>query len=178
MVTGGMHPLEEGQTRRSIRVSLPIEAWKVCDDLVSSLEKQSPGLFPVTYGYLMIAGLVRFRQRVRVVESSMVALTDLMREFDDFESSSRALPLWPRTPEVKRETRNVEVSLPDDAWKIFDGVAQVWSEAMQRITVEMLLGYYMLFGLWWVKELLLQSNTPTTAVKQLLLQLKASGEIG
>jgi hypothetical protein len=70
----------------------------------------------------------------------MVALTDLMREFDDFESSSPALPLWPRIPEVNRETRNVEISLPDDTWSIFDGVAQAWSEAMQRITVEMLLG--------------------------------------
>jgi hypothetical protein len=67
MVTGGTHPLEQGQTRRSIRVSLPMEAWKACDDLVNSLEKQAPGLFPVTHGYLMIAGLVRFRQRVRAV---------------------------------------------------------------------------------------------------------------
>lgn len=176
------HPLEEGQTRRSIRISLPREAWKASDWLMESLEKLSPGITPVTYGYLIGAGVVRFRQRLRVVGSSLGTLGELMQEFDRFESSSELFPLWPRTPEVNRETRDLEISMPDDAWRIIDGVGQLWSELMQelesrRIPVEMFLGYYLLFGLWWFKELLFRLGNPVTAMKRLLLQVLASGEI-
>lgn len=172
------HPLEEGQSRRSIRISLPRETWEVGDRLVSALEEQSPGISPVVYGHWMIAGLVRFRQRVRMAGSSLAALTDLMREFDEFEASSESLRLWPRTAKITREARDVDVSLPEDTWRIFDDVSQVWRDAQQPITVEMLLGYYMLFGLRWAKELLLQSGNIVTAMKQLLLQVKESGEVG
>ena len=149
---------------------------------MESLEKLSPGITPVIYGDLMVAGVVRFRQRLRVVGSSLATLGELMQEFDRFEFSSELFTLWPRSLEVNRETRDLEVSMADDTWRIFDGVGQLWSDLIQefesqRIPVEMFLGYYLLFGLWWFKELLLRLGNPVTAMKQLLLQVMASGEI-
>jgi hypothetical protein len=39
-------------------------------------------------------------------------------------------------------------------------------------------GYFLTFGLWWFKELLLQYNEPITAMKHLLQEVMDSGEIG
>lgn len=50
MVTPKRHPLEEGQTRRAIRIFLPREAWKVSDWLVGTSEEYSPGISAVSYG--------------------------------------------------------------------------------------------------------------------------------
>lgn len=130
----------------------------------------------VIYGYVMTAGVVRFRERVRLVSSSVGALKELMQEFDRFEFSSESFRLWPRTGQVERETRSLEVSMPEDGWRIFDNIAPLWNEMIPRIGREIFLGYFMLFGLWWLKEFLLQSGNPVPALKQLLLQLQTSGE--
>ena len=111
------HPLEENQTRKPMLISISQDAWTVTDWLLNPY----PGMAPVIYGYLLIAGLVRFRQRLRVVGSSISTFQILLEEFLTSELSSSAFRLMPpRQVQVERITKEVEFSLPKDAWVFFD----------------------------------------------------------
>jgi hypothetical protein len=75
----------------------------------------------------------------------------------------------------------IEVSLPESVWFILDNVLEVWrqdEELSSSVPPEEVGGYFLTFGLWWFKELLLQYNEPITAMKHLLQEVMDSGEIG
>lgn len=125
----------------------------------------------------MIAGLVRLRQRIRVLGSSLQAFGSLLEEFERSEQSSQRFPLMPKTIQVQRIAREIEVSMPDQAWAIFDGISPLLKEFAPAMHPEIVKGAFVYFGLWWLKELLITSENHVTAMKLLLQEIAASGEI-
>lgn len=76
--------------------------------------------------------------------------------------------------------KEIGVSLPESVWFIIDNVLEVWrqnEELSSSVPHEEAGGYFLAFGLWWYKELLLQYNHPVTAMKYLLQEVMLSGEI-
>jgi hypothetical protein len=173
------HPLlEEGNIRKSIKIMVASEAWAVIDQLM----KNYPGISPVIYGYLFGAGVVRFRQTVRITGSTIQTFITLLEDFSACEHRSSVYPLLP-PPGTKGEkiVKAIEVSLPESVWFILDNVLEVWrqdEELSSSVPPEEVGGYFLTFGLWWFKELLLQYNEPITAMKHLLQEVMDSGEIG
>lgn len=76
--------------------------------------------------------------------------------------------------------KEIEVSLPENVWFILDNVLHLWrqdEELSSSVPPEEVAGYFLYFGLWWYKELLLQSNNHITAMNHLFQEIMASGEI-
>lgn len=180
-IHGGDDPiaafLEKGTTRRSIQISLPMEAWTTFDQMVAAATKRAPSTSSVVNGHVMIAGLIRFRQRLRVVGSSILTMQELLRDLDGFESASESFSLNSKSSVISWMTRDLKISLPDDTWIIFDNMAPVWNEVFPQVNAQIFLGYFLLFGLWWFQECVSESDSPQTATQRLLLQIMASGEI-
>ena len=173
--------LEKNTLRRPLQISLPIEAWSTLDQIMRSLEKQTPGSAPVHYGYFLIAGIVRFRQRYRAVGDFLKTMGALLKELDGFESASPSLPLSPEGKHVQRNERELEISMPPGPWDILDGLTVIVKDEKTReifgqLSVEAFLGYFMQFGLCWFKECIPQSGSLATTMKQLLMQIQRSGE--
>jgi hypothetical protein len=125
----------------------------------------------------MVAGHVRLRLRVRTEGSVFKAIKPLLEEFNRSEESSTFMPLLPKTGKVQHEAREISISLPTDAWTFFDNAEPVWSEAAPSTAPGIFLGWFMYFGLWWFKELWAKSGNTATALKELLQEVMASGEI-
>ena len=84
----GEHPLGKGQIRKPIKITISREAWQWIDQLMEQQEKHSPGISPVIYGYLLVAGIVRFRQTVRITGSSFETFITLLKDLTSYELSS------------------------------------------------------------------------------------------
>jgi hypothetical protein len=171
------HPLEEDQSRKTVLLNVSHEAWAVLDRLTSFYEQHSPGISPVLYGYLMVAGHVRLRQRVRIEGSAVKSIRPLLEEFHKFEESSTFLSLLPKSGKVEHEARKIEISLHNDAWAFFETTEPLWREAAPSTAPGIFLGWFMYFGLWWFKRLWAKSGNTATALKELLQEVATSGEI-
>ncbi|MDH4188534.1 MAG: hypothetical protein OEV08_16225 [Nitrospira sp.] len=173
----GTHRLEEDQSRKTVLINVSHEAWAILDQLTTFYEQHSPGISPVLYGYFMIAGHVRLRLRVRIEGSVFKAIKPLLEEFNRSEESSTFMPLLPKIGKVQREARAIEISLPNDSWTFFENAEPLWSEAAPSTAPGIFLGWFMCFGLWWFKERWAISGNTATALKELLQEVMASGEI-
>lgn len=171
------YPLEEDQSRKTVLINVSHEAWAVLDQLTKFYEQHSPGISPVLYGYLMVAGHVRLRLRVRVEGSAFKAIKPLLEEFTRLEESSTFMPLLPKTGKVQREAREIEISLHNDTWTFLEKAELLWNEAAPSTAPGIFLGWFMYFGLWWFKELWAKSGNTASALKELLQEVMASGEI-
>ena len=172
------HPLlEEGNIRKPINTIVVAEAWAVIDQIM----KNYPGISPIIYGYLFMAGIVRFRQTVRITGSTIQTFMTLLEDFSSCERRSSTSPLLPPSgSKGEKIMKEIEVSLPESAWFILDNVLDVWrqeEELSSSVPPEEVAGYFLTFGLWWFKELLLQHNNHVTAMKYLLQEVMNSGEI-
>lgn len=168
--------LKEGMTSRSLSVSLPMEAAAAFDQIRQAFTPHFPTISPVVAGYLISAGLVRFRQRLRILESSIQTMKELLQDLDEFETASIQLPLLSRTGEINRVNVLLEVSLTDSAWRIVDSLETGWNKLFPTMSAGQFRGYFMLFGLWWFKDCLGSSNNYPGALRQVLEQMMASGE--
>ena len=171
------HPLEEDQSRKTVLINVSHEAWAMLDQLTSFYEQHSPGISPVLYGYFMVAGHVRLRLRVRTEGSAFKAIKPLLEEFHRSEESSTFMPLLPKIGKVQREAREISITLPNDTWTFFENAEPLWSEAAPSTTADIFLGWFMYFGIWWFKELWAKSGNTAAALKELLQEVMASGEI-
>lgn len=95
------HPLDQGTERRQLLVALPHDQWRVLEGMMETMDELDPGGAPHRYGYLVTAGLLRFRSLTRKSGSALIAwrifLESLAKGAESDETASGAVWDSPRT---------------------------------------------------------------------------------
>lgn len=160
--------IQKAQLHRVLEISLPRDTWATFDEMVGEIMKYAPGTAPVVSGYVLLAGVRLFSDRLRGTDSSTEVIGDLLKDIDHYESSSESFSLGLKNLQ-DQQTRKLEVSMPDDCWRIFDSIVPLGNEGL---TTEIFFGYFLLFGLWLLKKCMLRLSDPITSMKEFVIKLR------
>jgi hypothetical protein len=163
--------------KRFETITLSSTAWESLENLMNYFESHQLGIGSDVFGDILTAGLVRFRHRLKILGSAVETFKALLEEFFRYEGTNRLFPLFSSTDPLEgyNETKQIEVNLPDEVWKIFDDIKPFTGRKSDDFflceTPAILLGWYMYFGLWRFKELLAEIGHPASAVAKIIEEI-------
>ena len=164
-----------------ISISLPEETWGTLDMFIdmhrrTTLELKWVEITPAIYGWILVSGLIKLRKRLRLKGSFVNTMTQLLKELDNYEHRSQKFILWPKSTNVNRLTRELDMLINENVYNIIETISMGMVELSSNLTKERAIGLFMIFGLWELKEIYLSCNDLIKSTKVLLENNLASGE--